>query len=84
MKNHVLRRDVEIHQIFTIFATITLNLLPFLASDYPEDDKSFYYKLFCKWNKNREQLVDSIVTGFCRGDEEINVSEFIKRSTLFP
>lgn len=48
-ENKLLRKDFEVRQVFTIFTTIALNLLPAFASDYPEEDRSAYYALFKKW-----------------------------------
>jgi hypothetical protein len=33
-------------KMFTIFAVVSVNFLPFLASDYPSDNKAYYFKLF--------------------------------------
>ncbi len=45
--NKMLRRNIEIEQIFTVFTALTLNILPYFASDYPDANKSEYYRLFC-------------------------------------
>lgn len=83
-KDHLLRRDVEVHQVFSIFASVALNLLPFLASDYPEDDKSVFYKVFCQWNLMKERVVEAMLSNFCRGDETLTTVEFITRGALLP
>ncbi len=39
LSDNILRRKIELQQIFSIFTSISLNLLPFLASDFPESNK---------------------------------------------
>jgi hypothetical protein len=68
----------------TIFVAVALNLVPFFASDYPEHDKSHYYKLYCQWNAQREHLVTVLLDHFCRGDTKLNMAEFISRASAFP
>jgi hypothetical protein len=54
----MLRKDVEIEQIFTIFTTLTLNILPYFASDYPDNNKSEFYRLFCQWNRMKDSITE--------------------------
>jgi hypothetical protein len=71
-RNLLLRKEVEIAQIFEIFTCVALNLLPYLAADYPENDKSQYYKLYCKWNLVRQRVTQSMLETFCRSDSVID------------
>ena len=68
-KDHLLRKQIEIKQVFTIFTAVSLNLLPYFASDFPEHEKAFYYKLYCQWNSMRDKITDNVVTSFCRADK---------------
>ncbi|CDW78725.1 UNKNOWN [Stylonychia lemnae] len=83
-KKHYLRKNQEIRQIFTIFTAVSLNLLPFFASDYPDDDKSHFYKVYCQWNENMEGITEYMIENFCRSDSQIDIVEFVKRAIAFP
>eukprot|EP00347_Sterkiella_histriomuscorum_P007621 403348212 len=83
-KQHYLRKYFEINQIFTVFNSVSINLLPYFASDYPDNDKSYYYKLFCQWNKFKDTLTQTMIDNFCRSDSEIDVNEFIQRAAVLP
>ena len=48
-RDQLLRKDGELTQIFTVFAALSLNLLPYFASDYPAEDKTGYYKKMQSW-----------------------------------
>jgi hypothetical protein len=71
-KDRILRRNVEIDQIFTIFVNISLNLLPFLSFDYPDNNKSHFYKLFCEWNHDKDRIKDYLITLFCESLDEMS------------
>jgi hypothetical protein len=42
-RDQLLSKDGELRQIFTVFAALSLNIIPFFASDYPAEDKTGYY-----------------------------------------
>ena len=42
-RDQLLRKDRELRQIFTVFTALSLNIIPYLASDYPAEDKTEYY-----------------------------------------
>ena len=67
-----------------MFVAVSINLLPYFASDYPEYDKSYYYKLFCQWNSMQEHLIEVLLDNFCRGDQKITVHDFLTRAQAFP
>lgn len=69
MKNKkLMRKDHEIKQIFMIFVALAVNLLPFYASDFPENDKSQFYQIYCQWNSMKDKIIDIMVKSFCRSD----------------
>ncbi len=75
-----MHRDLEIRQIFTIYVAVSLKLLPLYSSDYPDQDKSKYYKLYCQWDYMQNELVELLLDTFCRSDKKITQNEFIQRS----
>lgn len=42
-RDQLMRKDGEVRQIFTVFTALSLNIIPYLASDYPDEDKTGYY-----------------------------------------
>jgi hypothetical protein len=78
-ESKLLRKDYEIKQIFSIFCSVALNLLPYFACDYPETDKSNFFRLFTNWNVYKEEQVSNMVDGFCGQQFVLSQSEFLKR-----
>ncbi len=78
-----MHREQEIRLIFTVFVAVTLKLLPLYSSDYPDQDKSKYYKFFCQWDYMQSDLVDLLLDTFCRGEKKITQNEFIARSNEY-
>jgi hypothetical protein len=67
-----------------VFVAVALNLLPYLSSDYPDEDKSNFYKMYTEWNSIKDELVDLMLNDLCRIDSELTSSEFVSRATTFP
>lgn len=79
-----MHRDIEIRQIFTIYVAVALKLLPLYSSDYPDQDKSKFYKFFCQWDYMQGDLVELLLDTFCRSDKKITQNEFISRAQDYP
>ncbi len=73
----IMRRDHEIKQILMIFVSISLNLLPYFASDYPENDKSQYYQIYCQWNSMKDRIIEKMMNNFCWRNKLLTPTEFI-------
>ena len=80
----LLRKDKEINMIFQVIGNVSLNLLPFLAADFPHDDKTQYYQFYHKWNQIRVRVIKIMIHCICGEQNVLTYKEFIERCKSFP